>query len=101
MPNVKPSLLIIYFLDVLYFFIQQDVSIHCLLTFRNDRFIAVCAFTERTAPKQAGFRWDPTARMWWTNDPAKAAHLIDYADEQATDALDDWRHGLDDWPVAG
>ena len=23
------------------------------------------------------------------------------ADEQATDALDDWRHGLDDWPVAG
>lgn len=25
----------------------------------------------------------------------------DRADEQATDALDDWRHGLGDWPVAG
>ena len=25
----------------------------------------------------------------------------DRADELATEALDDWRHGLDDWPVAG
>jgi SWI/SNF-related matrix-associated actin-dependent regulator 1 of chromatin subfamily A len=57
------------------------------LTYRNDRFIAACSYDERHAAKEAGFRWDQTAKHWWTNDAAKAARLIDYADEQATAKL--------------
>ncbi len=57
------------------------------LTFRNDRFIAVCTYEERGAPKGAGFRWDNAAKVWWTDDAAKAARFIDYADEQASARL--------------
>ncbi len=57
------------------------------LTYRNDRFIAACTYDERHAAKEAGFKWDQSAKHWWTTDAAKAARLIDYADEQATAKL--------------
>jgi SWI/SNF-related matrix-associated actin-dependent regulator 1 of chromatin subfamily A len=59
------------------------------ITYRNDRFVAICAYDERHAPKEAGFRWDASAKHWWTNDAAKAARFLDYCDEQATAKLND------------
>lgn len=38
------------------------------------------AYAERAVPKAAGFRWDATAREWWTDDPDRAARLARYAD---------------------
>jgi SWI/SNF-related matrix-associated actin-dependent regulator 1 of chromatin subfamily A len=37
-------------------------------------------YSEREIPKRAGWRWDADAGRWWTNDPAKAAALAEYAD---------------------
>lgn len=38
-------------------------------------------------PKAAGFRWDPTNKVWWTNDIAKAILLADYASGAVKDEL--------------
>lgn len=32
----------------------------------GDKWICFCTFAEKDVPKQAGFRWDPHARQWWT-----------------------------------
>ena len=44
-------------------------------------------FDERLLPKEAGFRWNPETRQWWTNDSRKAAALAAYADGAARAAL--------------
>ena len=46
----------------------------------NDRYEAESSYDERTIPKGAGFRWDPSAKVWYTNYPDVAAELIQYAD---------------------
>jgi SWI/SNF-related matrix-associated actin-dependent regulator 1 of chromatin subfamily A len=51
------------------------------------RFWAECSYEERGIPKQAGFRWDPTARCWYSTDPMAAAKLATYADDAAKAAL--------------
>ena len=48
----------------------------------NARFEAVSSYEERAIPKQAGFRWDPAKKIWWTDQKDKAARLIDYADAE-------------------
>lgn len=35
----------------------------------------------RDLPKQAGFRWDSLEQHWTTDDPLKAARLVEYADD--------------------
>ena len=57
------------------------------------KFIARSTFAEREIPKAAGFRWNPTERVWWTSDQTIAAKLMDpegaakvLADKAAKDA---------------
>jgi SWI/SNF-related matrix-associated actin-dependent regulator 1 of chromatin subfamily A len=53
----------------------------------GQRFIAECAYEHRHIPKEAGFRWDPERRCWWTVSPERAALLANEADEAARQAL--------------
>lgn len=51
-------------------------------------FRAVASFDERHAPKQAGFRWNPDRKIWWTDDVEKAARLAQFADATARARID-------------
>lgn len=42
---------------------------------QGERWVAVCGYEQRAIPKEAGFRWDPAAKRWWTNKPEIAAKL--------------------------
>jgi SWI/SNF-related matrix-associated actin-dependent regulator 1 of chromatin subfamily A len=46
----------------------------------NGRYEAESTYDERTIPKAAGFRWDPSSKVWYTTYPDVAAELIQYAD---------------------
>jgi SWI/SNF-related matrix-associated actin-dependent regulator 1 of chromatin subfamily A len=59
------------------------------LTYRHNRFVAICAYDERQTAKDAGFRWDPRARHWWTDDATVASKFLDHADERAVARLAD------------
>jgi SWI/SNF-related matrix-associated actin-dependent regulator 1 of chromatin subfamily A len=48
------------------------------------RWVARCSFEDRAVPKEAGFRWDPASKCWWTNKEDVAAKL---ADPGAAEAL--------------
>lgn len=50
-------------------------------------FVANAIYDERFIPKQAGFRWDPAAKKWYTADVAKAKRLQPYCDQAALRAL--------------
>ena len=57
------------------------------LRFENGQFIAVFAFNRDiiATVKNAGFRWDPGRKVWWTGDVDKALNLaqdIDLPEEQ-------------------
>lgn len=54
---------------------------------RGDRYETISQYHERHIPKAAGFRWDPTNKVWWTNDIAKAILLADYASVALKDEL--------------
>ena len=57
------------------------------LTKIDNRFVLRSSYDERETPKRAGFRWDPARKCWWTDQPEKAARLIDYADDTAKSAI--------------
>lgn len=57
------------------------------ITYNGARFLAISTYDERHIAKQAGFRWDPDSKRWWTADVTKAARLFDFADEAATAAI--------------
>ena len=44
-------------------------------------------FEERLLPKEAGFRWHPEKKVWWTSDVSKAARLAKYAEPAALAAI--------------
>jgi len=52
------------------------------------QFVARCTFDERALPKTAKFRWDPDRRIWWTDDPKRAATLAEYCDDSARAAIE-------------
>ena len=54
---------------------------------KDDRFVAITTYAERALPKQAGFRWDPTAKCWWTADSTKAQALREFADDDTAELL--------------
>jgi len=54
---------------------------------RGDRYETISEYHERHIPKAAGFRWDPTNKVWWTNDITKAVQLADYAGGAVKDEL--------------
>ena len=49
--------------------------------------VARSTFEERALPKSVGFRWNPAQKIWWTDDPQKAARLIEYADEAVKEEI--------------
>ena len=56
------------------------------LIHKNDRYEAVSKYGEWQA-KQAGFRWDRDAKVWWTTDDDKALTLLEYADKDVRQRL--------------
>ncbi|MBT9258178.1 MAG: DEAD/DEAH box helicase [Clostridiales bacterium] len=57
------------------------------LTREGSRWVVFTRYEERELPKQAGFRWDPEKRVWWTDKPERAAKLADFADDEAREHL--------------
>lgn len=72
------------------------------LTYHPEKkaFVANCSFEEKDLAKGAGFRWTSIVeRKWATTDPANAAKLITYADDEAKAMLqqiaDERNHNLE------
>ncbi len=53
----------------------------------GDRWVFDCEYGERMTPKSAGFRWDPSAKQWWTPSIDKAVALADFGSEETRQAL--------------
>lgn len=51
------------------------------LTKEGGKWIAISTFQEKDLPKQAGFRWEPALKQWWTDQIDKACQLADFAEE--------------------
>jgi hypothetical protein len=51
-------------------------------------YVAVSSFAEKDLCKNAGFRWNPTKKVWWTPDPNNAAKLSEWADITCQAELD-------------
>lgn len=60
------------------------------------RWVALSDYEERAVPKTAGFRWNATARHWWTDDPERAVCLIQYASEETAAGIRAAIRSLDD-----
>lgn len=52
------------------------------LVYRNNRFESISKYEEKDIPKEAGMRWDSTARVWYSTKLEVAKKLIEYADEE-------------------
>lgn len=71
------------------------------VTFTGDVFVCKCAFDTRHLPKEAGFRWSPDHKIWYTPQPGVAARLRQYCDPAAEKelnrkliAIEPWAGGL-------
>lgn len=53
----------------------------------NGTFVFACSFADKEVPKQAGFRWNPENKYWYTTDASVAMRLKQYADASATEAI--------------
>ena len=51
-------------------------------------YVAISTFAEKDMTKNAGFRWNPEKRVWWTDDPNNAARLSEWADISCQAELD-------------
>jgi SWI/SNF-related matrix-associated actin-dependent regulator 1 of chromatin subfamily A len=49
---------------------------------KDGTYRTISMFEERAIPKNAGFTWNKADHCWETNDPAKAALLAEYAEEE-------------------
>lgn len=58
------------------------------LIYTNQRFECSSGFANRLIPKQAGFRWDPGAKVWWTKFVDTASKLRQYADASSKAQLE-------------
>jgi SWI/SNF-related matrix-associated actin-dependent regulator 1 of chromatin subfamily A len=56
------------------------------IVFDAGRFVAFSSFEERFILKGAGFRWNPDARIWWTDKPAVALKVANAFDPSAKEA---------------
>jgi len=57
------------------------------LTKEGGKWIAISTFHEKDMPKQAGFRWDPALKQWWTDSLDKASALAEFADADIREEL--------------
>lgn len=62
-------------------------EVKVVVSFDGARFVARCTFNDRLLPKEAGFRWDPVAKQWFTTSPGVASRLVQFADEGAKKRL--------------
>ncbi len=58
-----------------------------VLSFVDGRYVLQSLFWERHIPKAAGFRWDPTKKVWWTQNAPTAARLAESADDSCRERL--------------
>ncbi len=52
------------------------------------QFVLQCRYEDKDTAKSAGMRWNPTARVWATNDIVVARKLRQYADEETIKKLE-------------
>jgi SWI/SNF-related matrix-associated actin-dependent regulator 1 of chromatin subfamily A len=57
------------------------------LTYKDGIFWAQVKFEERLRPKDAGFKWNALAKLWWTESVAKASKFFDVCDEAAQEII--------------
>ena len=55
----------------------------------GDKFVMKCTFHEKGVPKSAGFRWNPAEKCWWTDDAKKAGKLAEFANQEASNKLNE------------
>lgn len=55
--------------------------------FGDKSWVARSSYDERLIPKEAGFRWNPNQKVWWTDNPEKALILKEYADTKTIDSI--------------
>lgn len=53
----------------------------------GDYYVFKCNYDERMIAKDAGFKWNPDAKSWITQQTAVALNLIDYADDTLRNKL--------------
>lgn len=58
------------------------------ITYTEGKFVCHSSYDERAIPKKAKFRWDPSKKHWWTDDPKKACRLREYADKSTIFVID-------------
>lgn len=58
------------------------------LWYKEPRYLFASDYAEKDIPKQAGFKWDATERVWWTADPDLAVTLVQYADARTRTRLE-------------
>lgn len=60
-------------------------------------FLARCSFEERELPRQAGFRWNPTENVWYTESFVVAARLREHATPRAEEKFKADRINVTPW----
>lgn len=72
--------------------------------FRIDKVGAIwicrCSFYDRAWPKEAGFRWNPIDKIWWTPQANVAARLMKEEEGKAVIEVDDAKHKLREAMIA-
>lgn len=53
------------------------------LVFTGKVFVCRCSFEERHHPREAGFRWHPERKVWYTTSHGIASRLVEFADVNA------------------
>lgn len=64
------------------------------LQYDGRRYVWGGTYAERLLPKEAGFRWSPEEKIWWTDDHRKAESLLDYMLHSALDARAAWKETM-------
>ena len=57
------------------------------ITYTNDIYVFRGDYKDKDLPKNARWRWNASARYWWTDDDRKAAALAMYADATCRERL--------------
>ena len=66
----------------------------------GEAWVCRCSFVDRHIPKEAGFRWNPTDKIWFTLSAMVAARLMDKPAGRAVQQLDDAKYKLREAMVA-
>lgn len=67
------------------------------VTFKENKFIAQCAYAERDEVREAGFCWDHAKKLWYSFSHGVAARLGKYADESARNEIDRLKIRITPW----